>query len=238
MYGYRARIGYTSPPMLTEVFPYEFYRMAPPGVTLVVTTLAVVQMTAEELKDSLELSLRAAREMARAGVDLVVLGGTPVNLMRGFERVEELISATEQECGVPVTTGLTAEVHALRALGARRVAMAHPFGEAHVRFYDWLERAGFQMVGTRAAGYGAIDLGRIPADVPVQMARALAREHPDADTLYFPCPHWPVAGTVEALEHELQRNVVSSGQAILWEALRRCNISDPVPGYGRLLREH
>jgi hypothetical protein len=37
-YGHRARIGYTSPPLTTEVFPYEFYRMAPAGVTLVITT--------------------------------------------------------------------------------------------------------------------------------------------------------------------------------------------------------
>lgn len=39
MYGYRARIGYTSPPAATEVFPYEFYKMVPDGVTLVVNTL-------------------------------------------------------------------------------------------------------------------------------------------------------------------------------------------------------
>ena len=40
MYGYRARIGYTSPPLTTEVFPYEFYQIVPEGVTLVVTSLA------------------------------------------------------------------------------------------------------------------------------------------------------------------------------------------------------
>ena len=34
MYGYRARIGYTSPPSATEVFPYEFYRMVPRGARL------------------------------------------------------------------------------------------------------------------------------------------------------------------------------------------------------------
>ena len=27
IYGYRARIGYTSPPAATEVFPFEFYKM-------------------------------------------------------------------------------------------------------------------------------------------------------------------------------------------------------------------
>jgi hypothetical protein len=40
IYGRRARIGYTSPPLTTEVFPYEFYQMGPAGVTLVLTTLA------------------------------------------------------------------------------------------------------------------------------------------------------------------------------------------------------
>ena len=37
LYGSRARIGYTSPPLTTEVFPYEFYKIVPAGVTLVVT---------------------------------------------------------------------------------------------------------------------------------------------------------------------------------------------------------
>jgi maleate isomerase len=29
IYGRRARIGYTSPPAATEVFPYEFYKIVP-----------------------------------------------------------------------------------------------------------------------------------------------------------------------------------------------------------------
>ena len=33
MYGARARIGYAAPPFVTEVFPYEFYMMAPQGVS-------------------------------------------------------------------------------------------------------------------------------------------------------------------------------------------------------------
>ena len=50
MYGYRARIGYTSPPLVTEVFPYEFYRMAPAGVTLAISTLGILTMNEDELK--------------------------------------------------------------------------------------------------------------------------------------------------------------------------------------------
>ena len=42
IYGHRARIGYTCPPLSAEIFPYEFYKLVPAGVTLVLTTLTVV----------------------------------------------------------------------------------------------------------------------------------------------------------------------------------------------------
>jgi maleate isomerase len=80
VYGSRARIGYTSPPMLTEVFPRDFYRVVPPGVSLVITTLAVHEFTSSEVSRSLEIARRVATEMGRAGVDLVVVGGVPINL--------------------------------------------------------------------------------------------------------------------------------------------------------------
>src|SRR4249920_2389826 len=88
MYGHRARIGYTSPPLTTEVFPYEFYRIVPDGVTLVVTTLAIVERSKSEVDQSYDISMKAAREMTAAGVDIVVLGGVPTNLSRGPKNAE------------------------------------------------------------------------------------------------------------------------------------------------------
>src|SRR5260221_14486430 len=95
MYGHRARIGYTSPPLTTEVFPYEFYRMAPAGVTLVITTLAIVVRSKDEVDQSYDISMKAAREMAAAGVDIVVLGGVPINLSRGSVNAEQMIADLE-----------------------------------------------------------------------------------------------------------------------------------------------
>ncbi len=42
MYGHRARIGYTSPPSATEVFPYELYKLVPDGVTVVQPIQAII----------------------------------------------------------------------------------------------------------------------------------------------------------------------------------------------------
>ena len=74
MYGYRARIGYCSPPFVTETFAYEFYQMVPQGVTLLITTLEVRTRAPDEIKASHARSLEAAKYMASAGADVVVLG--------------------------------------------------------------------------------------------------------------------------------------------------------------------
>src|SRR5438874_4391944 len=127
IYGHRARIGYTSPPLTTEIFPYEFYQMAPAGVTLVVTTLAIVVRSKGEVDQSYDISMKAAREMAAAGVDIVVLGGVPINLSRGAANAQQMIADLETELKVKVSTSASAQACAAKALGCKKVVVAQPY---------------------------------------------------------------------------------------------------------------
>src|ERR1017187_1450036 len=129
MYGHRARIGYTSPPLTTEVFPYEFYKIVPEGVSLVITSLAIVVRSTTEVDQSYDISMRAAREMAAAGCDLVMLGGVPINLSRGFQNAQEMIDDLEKQLGIKVSRSQRAQTRAAKALGARKMVMAHPYAE-------------------------------------------------------------------------------------------------------------
>src|SRR5205807_4752181 len=127
IYGHRSRIGYTSPPLTTEIFPYEFYRIVPAGVTLVITTLAIVVRSKGEVEASYDISMKAAREMAAAGVDIVMLGGVPINLSRGVQNAEQMIRDLEAELGVKVATSASAQAAAAKALGCRKVVVAQPY---------------------------------------------------------------------------------------------------------------
>ena len=95
MYGWRARIGYTSPPLTTEVFPYEFYKIVPDGVSLVVTSLAITVRSRDEIDRSYDMSIQATREMAAAGCDIIVLGGVPINVSKGHANAEQMIRDLE-----------------------------------------------------------------------------------------------------------------------------------------------
>src|SRR5215469_9268401 len=99
IYGHRARIGYTCPPLSAEVFPYEFYKLVPAGVTLVITTLTVIERSQSEVDAAYEMSMRAARELAAASVDLVFLGGVPINHARGGARRQGLVERRRAEEG-------------------------------------------------------------------------------------------------------------------------------------------
>jgi maleate isomerase len=236
MYGHQARIGYTSPPMVTEVFPREFYNVAPEGVTLAFTTLAVLEVKSDEIDQSLALSLRAAKEMAHAGVDAIVLGGAPVNASVGLDNVDDLMRRTSDECGVPVTTSLTAQMRALDAVGARKVALVSPGNRSAVS--EHMVREGCEVLDERGADYPFIQVGAIPSEVPAQLAREAVRDHPETDTVFFKCAHWATLDQIQKLEDELNINVLSASQAIIWHAMRLVGVTDSIPGFGRLLSQH
>jgi maleate cis-trans isomerase len=238
MYGHRARIGYTSPLACTEVFPYEFYRMVPRGITLVLTTLAIVDLTPAELETSYENSVLAAADMASIGVDLVVLGGVPINLLRGFDNVEPLMRETAERIGVPVTSSVTAQQEAFRATKARRVGIVQPFPPSGEHWLlDLADRFELEVAAIRSMGKGGREIGSIPVGACVEYAREIVREHPDIDTMWLPAPHYATVEGIDAIERDLGVTVVSANQAIAWHALRRCGVRDPISGFGRLFEE-
>src|SRR5882757_3481964 len=238
MYGHRARIGYTSPPLTTEVFPYEFYKIVPDGVTLVVTSLAIVERSKSEVEASYETSMKAAREMAAAGVDIIMLGGVPINLSRGADNAQQMIRDLEAELGVKVATSASAQAEAARALGCRKVVVAQPYEKTETdRIASYARHFGCEVLGATGWGSAFNQIGRIPQDAALEMGRELKRAHPDADSILLPSPHWPTVGAIDPLERELGVSVMTALQAIVWHALRRCGVHDRIEGFGRLFRE-
>jgi maleate isomerase len=235
--GIRARIGYTSPLFLTESFPYEFYKVAPDGVRLVLTTLAIHLYSDEEVSKSIAITLDAARKMGKAGVDLVILGGVPLNLSLGYEGLEQTMNSLQSEIGVPVTSSLSMQMKALRTLDARKVAVGFPIPETTTIYGDYLAHYGFELAGQMGVGRSVSTQSLITPQTMIDLARDLHDRFPQADTLYFPSPHWGTTSVIQSLEDELKVNIVSATQAIIWDALRRCDVREPIGGRGRLFAQ-
>src|SRR5258708_37435537 len=88
-----------------------------------------------------------------------------------------------------------------------------------------------------AQGYCKVikDFGSIPVTAALEMGRALIRAHPQADSIFFPSPHWPVIEAIDTLEREFGVNVMAASQACVLDALRLVGVDDAIQGYDRLL---
>jgi maleate cis-trans isomerase len=236
--GHRARIGYCSPPFVTETFCTEFYMMAPEGVTLLITTLEIRTRTKEEVAASHQRSLLAAKYMADAGADVVVLGGNPINQSLGMENIACVTDDLAREIGTKVITSTAAQREALETLGAKKVAQVYCYEDAeNERHLNSMRNMGFEPAGVLSAGSDFMNIGRVDGKLALELSRKVKAENPQADTIHIGSAHWATAHAIDQIEKELGVSVMTSQQAIMWKALRTAGVTEPIAGFGRLLIE-
>lgn len=162
--------------------------------------------------------LRAlGRDLRRARVSSVAFACTGASALGGAETERQQVLALEDSTGCPATTTSAAAVHALQALGVKRVSVATPYEDWLTnRVCGWLEGAG--IVVTRRKGLG---LRSHISDLSSADAYRLAREVNDnrSDAVFISCTAWRTFDVVDALERDLGKPVVSSNLATLWHSL-------------------
>jgi len=141
-YGWRARIGFITPSNTLETPAYEFYLMAPEGVTLVGACLSVNELTPEAIETAQQQVEKVAKGVAAYSVDYLVVGGGPLAYIKGGRGDDRTLGRrVSLASGVTAVSEMTATVDALRSFGARRIAVATPF-HVHLRQNLRFERLG------------------------------------------------------------------------------------------------
>jgi maleate cis-trans isomerase len=157
------------------------------------------------------------------------------SFVRGPGADLEMCRRMQEAGGAPATTTTTAQVDALRALGARRVAIGAPYrSEVTDRLRLFLERSGFAVTAVKSLELVAEwDIGNAAPEVWRGLARAA--DTPDSDCVLLACTGIRTAPFIAELEAELGKPVVSAPAATIWRALRLAGYSTPVRGRGVLL---
>lgn len=237
MYGWRARIGFICPSMTAETMIQEFPMLAPEGVALVITCLSIQRLDRDNIGASLAKLRDATAELARAKVDVIVLGGSPTVTYGGYGFDKEIIRQMNEVTAIPCTTSQTGAVEALRRLGAQKIVIGSPFADDQNQLLKkFLNDSGFNVVGVKGLSLPVIDIGAMPAYASYQLARDAFSQASDADAIYMPCAQMPTFKNIAPLEADLGVAVVTSFQAMLWHVFDMLNLREPVAGYGRLFQ--
>lgn len=233
-------LGYVTPHQLVDNVPYQFYRIAPDGVMLMLANLEIRDYTIEAVEHELPLFWKHAGALAKAGANRVVLTGVPVSAALGRERVLALIAEASARAGVPVDTDLEAIAAAARHLGVERVALAtrwhEPLNNAVARYLGLAE---IEVVGQQASGRTMAENATLgPADgmrLAIELGRAALAAAPTAQGLILPGGRWLSIHAVALLEAEFGKPVFLNLNSSLWAALRSAGRGLPIEGQGMLL---
>lgn len=208
----------------------RFGAMAPGGAMDPTIPLAPVRAFAEPPHVD-----EAAELLAAAPVSAIGFGFTSSAYVIGADGEASMVSRLQERTGgVPVVASTAASVQALRALGAERPALVQP-----PWFDAELTRLAAEYFLSQDFDVRFCASAELPSDQRAIEPEGLhgwvtARVPDDADAICIGGSGFRAVGTIEAIESDLDRPVVTANQALLWSLLASVRHSSRPDGYGRL----
>ena len=244
-YSWRARVGMITPSGVHEMNSFEFYLMAPPGVSVAMTSLHTRGWGPDI--DSFVRLEEAAEEISERGVGSLVQAGTPMVVHREWPYHQAVVDRIKAITDIPANTDIGACMDGMQRLGMSRVVLLSPFKDPdNEALTSYVSHAGIEVVAwdsilnhvVGATGNFMYDIATLPLSTVYAAARRLYTANASrADGIWITGAAMPTVGIVEALEGDAGAPVVSSMQAMAWTGMRLAGLTQRIQGFGRLVRE-
>ncbi len=234
------RIGFLVPPGNPTV-EVEMIALAPPNVSVHFTRMVAHGAVGahdgllERTRTQIAHVAENAALLAMVRPKVIAMAHTAMSATLGAAGEADLVARMEREHGIPFITAFGSVLAALARLGATRVALGTPYDAgATARTRAHLEAHGIEVV-SEGRLEGVINI----YDETAARARELARrvDVPAAQAVFLSGLGMPTVATLEDMERDLGKPVVSAAAAMMWNALRVAGEPAPLTGFGRLLAE-
>jgi maleate isomerase len=223
-------------PSTNTTVEIEYNRLLPPTLQVHVGRLGKGVDTPFSPSRPEDISYQA-RMLGTAKVEVVCLAQTSASL---FD--DDYDATTTQQmtagAGVPSLTSAQAIGQAVRALGARRIALVSPYSQEVIGRARWYFESRYGLEVVAMEGFGATDsyaISTISADNATDAFTRIDRS--EIEVLVVPGGNFPTMRCIAAWEQQFHKPVITTNQAALWAMMGVMNIAMPLPGLGRLL-EH
>ena len=238
-YGNRARVGLLVPSPNT-VAETEFWRMAPPGVSVHTSRMPFFFDRGPDAFSEMEADVpRVLAEAGTADPTIIAYGCTASSAVGDPDAKESKLSGQANRRTVTAAASL---LSAIRHFGVSKIALVTPYPQA----VNDKERKFFAENGVEVMADESLivdpaqeqlrNMSHVPTDLIVERAVELGRS--DAgEAIVLSCCDMPTLDAIPAIEEQTGKPVTSSTQALFWRSLRAAGIEDKVEGAGRLLAE-
>jgi len=229
-------LGMIFPPANYPV-PPEATLLYPKGVRFLAEGVGLEKMTAEEYDRVFGRILPAAERLATQGANAISVMGTSLTFYKGAEYEHQLKVSVTKATGLPSTTMSTGIVEGLKAVNARKIAVATAYDEdvSH-RLKVFLEESGFEVLSVKGLGIVSFkDRGPVTPDELLNFSASVYEGAPKSDALVISCGALKTLDLIVPLEKRCKAPVVSSTPHALWASVRLLGLSGQAKGYGTVL---
>jgi arylmalonate decarboxylase len=224
-------------PPLNRGVPEEGVAMYGDKLKFVVTGLGVERMTPDGFEAVLPKIPAAAEKLAAAGAEAIELTGTSLTFYKGEAFNQKLRETVTKASGLKATTMSNGVIDGLKAVGAKRVAVATAYNEdVNERLHAFLIEHGLEPLVVKGLGIEAMtDVDKVTQKDLVEFGARVRATAPDADSLLVSCGGFRTLEIIAPLEAKTGVPVISSMPHGLWAGARLVGMSGAAPGYGTLL---
>ena len=165
-------------------------------------------------------------------IDCVVYGCTSGTIAVGHESIEKKIKLAKPEA--KVTTPSTAAITALKKLNIKKISIFTPYPKKlNDEVVEFFRNEKFEITSNSYFDIESdIDIGKVDPDYLYDVL--INMDHKDADALFVSCTALPVLSIIDRLEKKINKFVLSSNQALIWDTLKKIGKNNSIDGFGKL----
>ena len=165
-------------------------------------------------------------------VDCVVYGCTSGTIVSGYDNIKKKINLAKPN--TLVTTPSTAALNALKKKNIKKISIVTPYiksvnDDVVIFFKD----NNFEITSNTYFDIESdIDIGKVDQNYLYEVLSKIDLK--DADALFVSCTALPVLSIIDKLEKKINKFVLSSNQALIWDTLESIGKNNSIKGFGRL----
>ena len=167
-------------------------------------------------------------------IDCVVYGCTSGTIAAGYENIKNKVKISKPTASL--TTPSTAAIKALKKFNVKNLAVFTPYNKKlNDEVIEYIEEEGFKVTSNSYFGIESdVDIGKVDQNYLYDVLSKIDVDR--ADALFISCTALPALSIIEKLEKKLNRIVLSSNQALIWDTLQEIGNKEPIEGFGKLFR--
>ena len=167
-------------------------------------------------------------------IDCVVYACTSGTIAAGYENIKNKVKISKPTASL--TTPSTAAIKALKKFNVKNLAVFTPYSKKlNDEVIQYIEDEGFNVTSNSYFGIESdVDIGKVDQNYLYDVLSKIDVDR--ADALFISCTALPALSIIEKLEKKLNRIVLSSNQALIWDTLQEIGNKEPIEGFGKLFR--